>query len=217
MKGGKMEDWKRQLQSGVFTQFEVFDASWTEESFPAVYAAINKLWGYGPEGYVERTDIGAENNVTVAIHREIVLDRMNMSRVESYTKQLAGMTSAFYGFIELGVQWDRPMLPDQPDGLRGDLIDVRWHERGWNDYRNGMYRMEEMIPRLYWTNLLRGAHFRDGGPDALPERLVERVEEWDGDRFYVRFVRDPQADDRFAWEIAPYFNLLPEDTDEDDV
>ena len=38
----KVENWKDHLTNGRFNQFEIFDA-WSDDVFPTVYAAINKL------------------------------------------------------------------------------------------------------------------------------------------------------------------------------
>src|SRR3712207_3950774 len=93
-----------------------------------------------------------------------------------------------------------------PGGLRGDMIDVRWNDRVNADYKGGMYRMDQMMPRLYWRNLFLSSHFKDGNPSSLPSWAIARMETWNNGLLYVRFVRDPQPDPEFHEALLPYFN-----------
>jgi hypothetical protein len=204
--GGKtIAAWKARLGDGRLKQFEIFDAAWSEEHFPAAYAAINKLWDFGPDGYSERTRHGAESNVTVAIRHDLVAERLGW--LPELAVELAPLCSAFYGFVEREVGWD---VAKVPGGLRHDLIDLRWQDRTQGDYQRGRYSMEALVPRLYWGNLLSAAHLRDGTPDALPSDAVERVAPVDGgSRWYVGFAGDPQADPDLHRALLPYVNVVP--------
>lgn len=204
--GKMLPRWKESMSLGRFKQFELFDSEWSEDHFPAAYAAINKMWGYGPDGYTERTADGAESNVTVALRRDVVADRM--AQMEDHARLLAGMISAFYGFLEFEVQWDRETTPG---GLRTDMVDLRWYNRSSGDYKRGTYRMDEALSRLYWGNVLSVAHLRGRALEELPGWAVARSEEWEGGLSYIRFSRDPQEDREFARMLEPYFNLLPHD------
>lgn len=199
-----LRSWQERLAQGTFKQIEIFDSAWSKEHFPTVYAALTKLWDYQPTGYVERTMHGAENNITFAIRSDLLADQLE--QLEAYARELASMTGTFYGFIEREVPWDREVMSG---GAWVDMIDVRWHNRSEVDYRRGKYRMDTLIPRLYWGNILAASHFRDGGPATLPSSAVAHVETWADNLFYVRLAHDPLVDPQFGAAIAPYFNMIP--------
>jgi hypothetical protein len=64
--------------------------------------------------------------------------------------------------------------------------------------------MKSVVPRLYWGNILRPAHFRQ----EVPREAVGRMEKWSEDRIYLRFLKDPQADPTFQEDISGRFNLI---------
>lgn len=203
LSSNKVDDWIQALGSGTFMTMELFDGAWSDTHFPAVYANLHRLWGpYTPSGYAERAGNGAENCVTVAFRKDLLMF-MQMKAMESYARTIVDMLSGFYGYVEHDVEWDQEVIK----GLRENAINHRTRQTA-RDYR-GTYRMDDMIPRLYWGNILSRAHFKGGSPDALPAWAVARLETWRDNLFYVRFVRDPQADPELRQALEPYFNLIP--------
>lgn len=197
-----MDKWVKALTDGTFMSFEIFDTAWSDDHFPVTYAHLHKLWDYRPTGYEERTKSGAENRITVAVQEHLVSNRT--ASLKAYARTIVDMLSSFYGFIETNVPWDREV----GQGVREDMIDIRWANRGERDYK-GLFKMDTMIPRLYRENILASEQIKDGSPASLPSWAVSRVEAWRDDLFYVQFIRDPQEDALLRDQLEPYFNLGP--------
>jgi hypothetical protein len=198
----KLEEWCDRLHAGVFFDIELFDAAWSDTVFPAGYAAIHKMWTYTREGYIERTDVRAENNVTIALAKEAVPGGAGI--LEEVARPLAEMISAFYGFLEADIEWD----VDDGYGLRERLMDLRWYDCTRLDYPGGRYKMTARVARVYYGNIVSKRHVKEKELGALPRALVARLENWPGGLRYVRFTRDPQADQELHETVARAFNLV---------
>jgi hypothetical protein len=183
---------------------ELFDSTWSKGHHPDAFASIHKLWGYGPGGYTERTKTGPENNVTVAVRTDLVENAFE--RLEAAARPMAEKIDCFYGTIELSVPWDRPWR-----SAREDMIDIRWHNRAANDYRNGKYRMEHMVPRLNCGNLLCRSQFTHFDPQQLSKLPgVAKVEEWPSGLTYLRLAEQPEYGAKPQTHFTEYIRFIPE-------
>ena len=173
---------------GRFENVELFDPAWSSDRAPDAYGAVYKRWGYGANGQrVERTEIGAENIVVVALRDDFVEHALD--RLKSAAKALIPMTGAFYGFMESPVPWDQEI----GDGVYEDMIDLRFHNRVANDYRNGEHRMADGVPRLYRGNILSRTQLK--GKDALAMAKlpgVAAVERWPKGLTYLELAKQPR-------------------------
>lgn len=204
----KATEWVTSVTGQHFSHIQIYDESWSSINFPNVFAAIHKMWGYGSSGYSERTSTGAENNITLAIRKDVLSECLNS--LDAYLEHIVDIASGFYGFIEPSVQWDVLMSPYGV--VRGRMIDMRWHDVGINDYRRGTYKMDDLVPRLYWANVFSRRHFKQGSPDGLPPQAVSQIENWGNELYYIRFAHDPQNDADFHKELQSYFNIVPPKT-----
>ena len=198
--------WSEQLNGDTFMNFEIYDAEWKNNQHPKVYAAITKFWEYDTEGYSERTKVGAENCITIAVDIS-ELSIPGAVFFESVAQRLMNELNIMYGFIEVDVGWDR-QIGNGP--LRGHMIDLRWYDLTSVDYRRGKYNMDAVIPRLYMANFLSRNHFKRAGDcsSLLPEWTVCLCEKWSNDLFFIKFAEDPQQNDDFYNEVKQYFNLI---------
>src|SRR6266542_1906220 len=195
--------WRNSLALGRFVAFEMFGPRWSNHEMPLVYASACKIWGYGPDGYTERTRHGAENSVTVAIAHDV--DTSQGKWVDQCAQSLGGLTEAFYGFAEGMVPWGRPLTPGS--GTYTYTIDMRWHDIPGGPYRRGKYSMDEFAAGVYWGNLWSQAHFRVKPSDLSPDQ-VDTVSQI-GDAVYVRFRKDPEQDSQLRAQLEAMFNLVP--------
>jgi hypothetical protein len=198
------DKWTAALGQDRFKAIELFDQAWGEGHHPDAFATIHKLWGYGPGGYTERTKEGPENNITVAIRADLVENAFE--RLEAAARPLVEKIDCFYGVIEFDVPWGRPWR-----STIQDLIDVRWHARSANDYRNGKYRMENMIPRLNRANLLCRSQFTNFDFQKLPKLPgVAKVEEWSSDLTYLRLAEQPEYGAKPPPHFTEFIRFIPE-------
>jgi hypothetical protein len=181
---------------------EIFDANWSREDFPAVYGHVVH---YNYRGTPHKS--GADSCITVAVARDV--PGFSEEWPEQVARDLVVRISAFYGFIEREVQWDRPLeiVPGFP--ARGHPIDVRWQIDLEYRHLTGWHSMVELIPRLYWGNILSRAHIKGGDPTLIPDWALEKRESWGEDLVYIRLAKDPEFDPYAQEALAPYFNVLP--------
>ncbi|HVC79790.1 MAG TPA: hypothetical protein VNL35_04720 [Chloroflexota bacterium] len=192
--------WMEAIHQGAFNYIEIFDAPISNDQYPIVYAAIHKL---DSSDLTWQIDIGAENCVIVAIRSQGTMT--NIDDFEKHARTIVSSISGFYGSIEENVPWAQ----EKGGGsYLGDLIDMRWHDRTIIDYRNGMFRMDDVIPRLYLGNILSKAHFTKGDTEHIPSWAIAYLDRWIPDVFYVRFTEDPQIDLALSAQLQPYFNII---------
>jgi hypothetical protein len=192
------------LRSGHFLDVELFDARWSNTRDPDVYASIHKYWDLGP-GLAERTAVGAENSLTLAIRQDLLPDPLQW--MKDAARELLQPIDGFYGTIESDVPWAQRL----GDGVYDDVIDVRWHYRANNDYGNGTHRMERGVARLARGNILCRTQLTRRDLNALRELpLVARVEEWPRRLTYVELKRQPKYRSTPPPPFADYIRFLPE-------
>jgi hypothetical protein len=191
---------------GRFENVELFDPAWSSDRAPDAYGAVYKRWGYGQGGQrVERTEIGAEN-IVVALRDDFV--EHALERVKSAAKALIPTTGAFYGFMESPVPWDQ----DIGDGVYEDMIDLRFHNRVANDYRNGEHRMSDGVPRLYRGNILSRSQLAKHDPADLKKVPgVVAVEQWPGGLTYVELAKEPKYGSKPPRRFADFIRFIPQD------
>jgi hypothetical protein len=191
------------LSDGRFHAIEQFDANWGPEHYPPAYGAIRKLWGYGSSGPAERTSVGAENNVTLAIQESA--NGAGLGQLKTLALAILEKIDCSYGFIETGVPWERPR-----GRVYEDMVDIRWHNRTNVDYRNGKYRMTESVPRLYRGNLLCASqlkHSRTHEMRDLPG--VALVEEWPRHLTYLELLEQPPYGSKPRGEFEQFISFTP--------
>jgi len=198
-----VDDWSAAVHKGRFTTLELYDRQWGSNRYPAVYAAIHKLWEYTAAGFGERTRNGVENGITLAVQREVLsLGRDHLLDVFS---DISRMTGAFYGFIEQATLWSQQFGSGL---LREEMIDIRWHNRVYRGHQGETYPLSRFVARLYWANLFSAQHFKSRDPNSLPSWAVERIDEFTNDRFYVQFKDDPGTNPLLHQELTQYFNMV---------
>lgn len=198
------EKWAASLDKGRFKSIEFFDSAWAEGCHPIAYGALRKMWGFGPEGYSERTKEGAENNVTVAVRSGAVRDAL--SSFQRFARVLVDEIDAFYGSIETNVPWDRPRK-----SMRVDMIDLRWQTRTSVDYRRGKYRVQDMVPRLYKGNILCSSQLVDGNLEELSGLPgVAKLEEWSPTVRYLQLNDAPEYSAKPSPLFAKFVRFIPE-------
>jgi hypothetical protein len=208
------DKWVQKLEYGMFHRIELFDDLWSATQDPSAYAAVHKIWNYGPGGYAERSDPGRpENSIVVALREYLVEDAFE--RLERAAQVLIDMSGTFYGSIEQGVPWDRPY--GRSGRLRENMVDTRPHERGTIDYMNGTLRMDMMIPRLYRGNLLSISQFLRPELQSLAAlSAVERVDRWPSGLTYVRLKREPEFGAITPPQFRQFIRFVPTDSSDID-
>jgi hypothetical protein len=192
--------WMEAIHQGAFNYIEIFDVPISNDQYPIVYAAIHKL---GSSDLTCQIDVGAENCVVVAIRHQDTIRRLDA--FEKYARTIVSSISGFYGSIEEKVPWAQ----EKGGGsYLGNLMDMRWHDRTIVDYRNGIFRMDAVIPRLYLGNILSKTHFTKGDLECIPPWAIAHLDRWSPDVFYVRFTEDPQIDLALYAQLQPYFNII---------
>ena len=191
---------------GRFEAVELFDPAWADDREPDAYGSIRKHWDYDPHGITERTDVGAENSVTVALRTDFVEDALE--RLKSAAKSMIPMLDAFYGTIESPVPWDQ----DIGDGIFEDMIDVRWHNRVNKDYGSGEHRMTDGVPRLYRGNLLSRTQLKGKDAQAMAKLPgVAAVERWPGGLTYLELTEQPKYQSKTPARFADVIRFIPQD------
>ncbi|HEY2585106.1 MAG TPA: hypothetical protein VGI81_05015 [Tepidisphaeraceae bacterium] len=189
---------------GHFLAIEWFDQAWLGGPHPVAFASLHKHWGYGPEGYSERTKEGPENSLTIAIREDLVENAFE--RLEAAAKPLTEKIDCFYGSMESGVLWDRPF-----GRLRRDMIDIRWQTRTAVDYRNGKYRVEAMVPRLYRGNLLCHSQFTNPNLEQLSKLPgVAKIETWPSGLIFLQLLDQPEYGSRPPPAYADFIRFIPD-------
>lgn len=191
------------LNAGRFQAIEQFDAEWGSGHYPSAYGAIRKLWGFGPTGPTERTSVGAENNITLAVQEGA--KAAGLEQFKATAREMLEKIDCFYGFIETGVPWDRPRGP-----VYEDMIDIRWHNRANVDYRNGKYQMKDSVPRLYRGNLFCPSQLRGSAPGEicdLPD--VTLVEAWPLQVTYLQLSGQPPYGSKPSREFERIVSFTP--------
>ena len=199
------ERYVQSLASGRFRRIELFEASWPPDRPPDAYGEVHKHWQTLPGGAIsERTSIGAENNITIALRDDFVEDARG--RLKAAAKALIPLIDCFYGTIESPVPWDRPFGTSSG---REDMIDYRYHNRIRNDYRNGTYRMADGVPRLYRGNLLSPSQLTGADPQGmLGIPGVAAVEAWPQGLTYVELADEPPYPSAPPPELEKYVRFV---------
>lgn len=203
-----IERWLDAAGNGYFLNFEMFDDRWSDHEDALVYAGINKLWDANENGnWLERTPTGAENNVTIAVTKA-----RGMGLLPGNLQLLSTQVSGFYGFIEQDVGWDQPA---GCIGLRGRMIDVRWHDITAHDCERRSLSLRTGVPTLYQHMVLCNDHFIDVRPSDLSADLVEECRPLGEDVWYVKFAEDPKLDQAIADDLARFINVFGEYSDDE--
>ena len=96
------------------------------------------------------------------------------------------------------------------------MIDVRWHERRWNDYHNGEYQMDKMVARLARGNILCRTQFTDYDLEGLRSlRGVTTVERCQRGLTYLELDKQPKYGSRQPTRFADFIRFVPEESKED--
>jgi hypothetical protein len=206
---GLRDKFVESLDMGDLLGVEFFDSRWSDARPPDAFGSIHKYWGYGPGGKTERTEVGAENNLTIALREDLVASAFEMLKAASH--ELLEKIDGFYGTIESGVPWGQ-----EDDDVYDDVVDVRWHYRGHNDYFNGIYQMEKMVPRLDRGNILCRTQFVNHDLQGLRElRGVAAVEPWPRGLTYLELARQPKYGTKPSPRFADFIRFVPEDAADD--
>ena len=191
--------------AGSFRALELFDSRWHDDRFPNAFGSIHKYFDYSRGVETERTDIGAENNVTVALREDLVDNAFE--RLKAASHDLLEKIDGFYGTIESGVPWEQPV-----GRMFEDMIDIRWHNRGDNDYGNGEYQVQKMVPRLNRGNLLCRTQFTHYDLQGLQKlRGVTSVEKWPGGLTYLELNKQPEYGSKPPPRFADFIRFIPEE------
>jgi hypothetical protein len=202
------EKFVESLGRGSFLGIELFDSRWVGTRWPDAFGAIHKYWYYGPDGDSERSKIGAENHVTIALRE----DRVDgaFERLKAASQGLLEKIDGFYGMIESNVPWDQPV-----GGMFEDMIDLRWHERGWNDYHNGEYRMGGRVARLARGNILCRRQFTRYDLQGLRRlRGVTAVEKWPRGLTYLELEKQPKYGSKPPRRFGDFIRFVPEESED---
>jgi hypothetical protein len=194
------------LRAGRLRGVEFFDERWSAERVPDAFGCIHKYWNYSNGAHLERAEIGAENNLTIALREDLVdgaFEDLKQASVELLEK-----IDGFYGTIESGTSWMKNV--GRSVDMYDDLIDVRWHDRGDNDYGNGEYQVPKMIPRLDRGNILCRTQFTKfdlEGLSRLPH--VAKVEKWPRGLTYVELDEQPPYGSKPLRQFAKFVRFVP--------